>query len=754
MPTCQIALTPFDKPGRPYKIDAGQSVAQFLTDYEIGHIKDMAVVIGDQWLAPTDYEQRIIKAGDKVIVVRLPGFLKKLFKNPIARLVANIGLMIAAPHIGGAIAKGIGLSGNAFTIAGQSVSWGSVIGSGVAVVGNAAIGALAGGPAARPSLNWAGGNEQAPSPTYTLGGQGNMARLGQPIPVLYGRHIVYPDFAARPWAQYINNEMYLHQLHVISAGKVAVEQIRIDDTPISNFREITHEIIPPGGEVSLFNPHVATAAEVSSQDLTSEWLGPFPAAPKGQPVDRIEIDITAPNGLFRVDNQGNRQSLSGTVRVEYRALSGGEWTARDITKTSATAGVKRWSESWEVPAGEYEVRVRRVDTERTDIRSAHKLQWGGLKGFMTARGSWEGLTLLAIKMQATNNLNERTARMINVVATRKLPIWRPGGGWSAPKPTRSPIWAFVDVVRASYGGDDSDATALDLPNLSRLARALERAKPAPHFDGVFDTSTAIWEGLARIARQVQARPVREGGTIRLVRDIRPAAPAVMFTPRNIVKNSLSIQYKMPESKGVLVEYMRAGVWKPDDVTVGPEAKPLRIRAFGCTTPEQATTIARYLYAASRYRRQIITFVTEMEGLIPSYGDQISIHHDLPAWGQTSEIIDCDIIDQDRLKVRLSPGIDWSEQPDRIVVRKRDGRPSDTYPCARGALDDEVIIEGTPITPPMDIIGERPHAVLGKGDDWRCLAKVISIRPRANQVQITAIIDDDRVYSLEGIPTPQ
>ncbi|MEM7531605.1 MAG: hypothetical protein AAF639_05490, partial [Chloroflexota bacterium] len=44
---------------------------------------------------------------------------------------------------------------------------------------------------------------------------------------------------------------------------------------------------------------------------------------------------------------------------------------------------------------------------------------------------------------------ERTARMINVVATRKLPIWRPGGGWSAPKPTRSPIW---ESVRSELGG--------------------------------------------------------------------------------------------------------------------------------------------------------------------------------------------------------------------------------------------------------------------------------------------------------------
>ena len=56
------------------------------------------------------------------------------------------------------------------------------------------------------------------SPTYSLNAQGNQAKLGGVIPVLYGRHIIYPDFAAKPYTEYKVYELYLCQLHVLTQG--------------------------------------------------------------------------------------------------------------------------------------------------------------------------------------------------------------------------------------------------------------------------------------------------------------------------------------------------------------------------------------------------------------------------------------------------------------------------------------------------------------------------------------------------------
>jgi len=41
--------------------------------------------------------------------------------------------------------------------------------------------------------------------------------------------------------------------------------------------------------------------------------------------------------------------------------------------------------------------------------------------------------------------------------------------------------------------------------------------------------------------------------------------------------------------------------------------------------------------------------------------------------------------------------------------------------------------------------ERTHFAFGPQDKWSVYARVTSIRPRSNQVEITAVIEDTRVH---------
>lgn len=122
-------------------------------------------------------------------------------------------------------------------------------------------------------------------------------------------------------------------------------------------------------------------------------------------------------------------------------------------------------------------------------------------------------------------------------------------------------------------------------------------------------------------------------------------PVALFNPRNIVKNSLKIQYVMPGEEtadAVTVEFFSSRTWKSDGVTVSllgsSSTNPAKLRLFGCTAEAHAVREGLYLAAANRYRRRIITFRTELEGLIPTYGDLIAIAHDMPSWGAGGEIV--------------------------------------------------------------------------------------------------------------------
>src|SRR5690606_9211615 len=110
-------------------------------------------------------------------------------------------------------------------------------------------------------------------------------------------------------------------------------------------------------------------------------------------------------------------------------------------------------------------------------------KWVGLRAFIPSSKDYGNVTLLAVKARASNNLNGNSSNRINVITTRKLPIWD-GSTWSAPTTTRSVVWAFCNILRASYNLNLADSY-IDLSTLLSLNTAFESA--GIYFDHVFDS---------------------------------------------------------------------------------------------------------------------------------------------------------------------------------------------------------------------------------------------------------------------------
>jgi hypothetical protein len=66
------------------------------------------------------------------------------------------------------------------------------------------------------------------------------------------------------------------------------------------------------------------------------------------------------------------------------------------------------------------VRLQRLDTKDSSNRAGHELQWGEVRGYLANPSVPANLTLLALKMRATDNLSQRSSRMVNYLVTRKL----------------------------------------------------------------------------------------------------------------------------------------------------------------------------------------------------------------------------------------------------------------------------------------------------------------------------------------------
>lgn len=713
-----------------------------------------------------DWPVTVIGNGDVVTFVALPhgGGGGGGGKNPL-KTVLSIALLVAAPGLGGALAGSLGLTGSLFAGTAFEIGWGTVLGGVISLAGSALINAVI--PAPKPSISSMSfgsvGAPPAPSPTYSLSAQGNEARLGQPIPVLYGRHLIYPDLATQSYQEYSNNDQYLFQLHVIGQGEYDLEQLRIEDTPIASFEEVTYEVVGPGSTVTLFETDVITAPEVAGQELLSTgdgggFVGSFTANPTGTSAALIGIDVIFPRGLYFANDGGGLDTRSIQWEVQARTIDDdglpiGTWaTLGSESYSAATNTTQRLSYKYAVTPGRYEVRMIRIDAIDTSSRAGHELRWGALRAYLEGTPDFGDVTLLAVKMRATDNLSLRSSRMINCIVTRRLPVWDPVTGWSTSEPTRSIAWAFVDACRAAYGAKLAD-TRIDLNALHALDQVWTAR--GDEFNGIFDSAMTVWEALIRIARCGRAVPVLQGGVVRVFRDAPQTLPVAMFGPRNIVKGSFGIQYIMPGEEtadAVTVAFFNARTWKQDEVTAqladSAAEKPAKVTLFGCTDETQAQREGLYMAADNRYRRKLVSWSTELEGMIPTYGDLVAVTHDMPHWGQGGEVVDWD---EENAVLTVSEPLEWSDGVDHyIALRRRDGSLAGPFLVESVVGNDRQVhlLEALDITPYTDTSEERTHFAFGAGEAWGAKARVIAVKPRGENVEITAVAEDNAVHTAD------
>ena len=416
------------------------------------------------------------------------------------------------------------------------------------------------------------------------------------------------------------------------------------------------------------------------------------------------------------------------------------------SKTAATNSPIRLSYRYAVTPSRYEVRLKRLDTKDTAERAGHEIRWAALRSYLVGQPDFGAVTLLAVKMRATDNLTQRSSRMINVIATRKLPVWS-ANGWSAPQPTRSIAWAFADACKALYGGKLADGR-IDLKALLALD-AIWSAR-GDSFDAVFDTSMTVWEALTRIARCGRAVPIQQGGIVRIIRDQPQTIPVALFGPRNIVKGSFKIKYVMPgedTADAVTVEYFSSRTWKPDETTAklsdSRGDNPAKVNLFGCTGKDHAQREGLYIAANNRYRRRLVTFRTELEGMIPTYGDLVAITHEMPRWGQGGEVVSHqgDVL-------ALSEPLEWAEGSNHyIALRRRDGGLAGPFRVEAVPGDPTLVrvLDPLTFTPYTGGSEERTYFSFGPGQAWAQSGRVLGIRPRGAQVEIAAVAEDARVH---------
>jgi hypothetical protein len=188
-----------------------------------------------------------------------------------------------------------------------------------------------------------------PDPIYSVSGSQNAARVGDPIPALYGRIITTPDYASQPYAFFADNNQFLDQILVVGWGEFEVHDIRVGETPVAALESDAVEYwqFGPADHGSTIGTieaetgvmeNVVSSPEVADQELVGaasgedvvEWIGEAQFFAPNQihfgidPPDLTGVlfiqvaDTSRNNGDYTVDTYagGTLQVVEGTIRDE------------------------------------------------------------------------------------------------------------------------------------------------------------------------------------------------------------------------------------------------------------------------------------------------------------------------------------------------------------------------------------------------------------------------------------------------------
>lgn len=621
---------------------------------------------------------------------------------------------------------------------------------------------------------------------YTVKGQQNRVGLGEPVEEVFGRCRVWPKYAAIPYTRFINNEQYQYALFCIGQGEFADVQIQIEDTPIENFQNVTCQLYQPGQAVTLFDDNIVASTEVGGIELFGSneegygYIGPFTTNEAGTLASSLEVDIVLPQGLCAFNSKGKKRDQQAAVRVEYQQINDagdvlGDWQElTHTTWTMRTTTPQRFTFTKTVTPGRYRVRAMRANDKNKDNGAANTVQWYGLRAVLPSTRVYDGVTTLAVKMKATNQLNDSSAYRINGWATRKLPIWdKVNQVWTANTATRSPIWAMLHVMRSKNGGQLGD-TYFSLNDYADLAAFYEAE--GRYFDYIFDTEGTTWEAAKLIARIGRALPLLYGSKVTWVRDTPKTLPSMLFGPHNIKANTFKVSYSFPrqgEYDGVVVEYTDPNDFLPRTVSclIGDDGTAItaprdghsgddkgdnleEIKLLGCTSRNFAYREGCFYRAQKKFLRVGPSFETGMEGMLPPLGALVAIGHDLPRWAQHGHVLELNL---DKRTVTLSDTVTFtSGQNHYIAFNLRDGTASEPILCTVGAAANQVVLSSD--APDGLYLAENtalPTFLFGPGDNWSKKCVVTSATPSAggSGVAIEASVYDARVYANDSAVAP-
>jgi predicted phage tail protein len=549
-------------------------------------------------------------------------------------------------------------------------------------------------------------NEESSS--YGYDGAKNTAKEGVAIPVVYGEYRVAGNYVDL-YTENVGDDQYLYGRTVLSDGLIdGVSAPYLNDQPITSYDAVTWGFTA-GSATETVNPLFSRSISQVTKNAELTYANGYMTHTTTEEIDRFQVNLAFPKGIVHfTTKKGNKDWHESVVTVEYKLASASTWTqlnggntdprwpswAFNFTDKRAKV-IRKTIESQTLTPGIYNIRVRKItqnldedhDMDQTIVTDIGEIVTGGTTLRHVANAYYK------IKM------NEQLSNVPNItwlVKGVKVNHYDINGNVTQKAWTDNPAWIVLDMLIGEERGTPG-IYSIDFPAFVEWAQWCE--DNSLKFNGVFDTTTTLWDACVDVLKIGHAAFSRVGTKLSLAID-KPQQPVMLFGPGNIFKDTFSISYIAMADRANEFEI---SYYDKEDLNtqktirvVDPEAdqrgdvpRAVSYSVPGIDNFDQALQEVWYQLYNNRYLRRTVSFEAPVESIGLGIGDVALIQHDVVNWGVSGRLG----AGSNELVIKLDRPVTMEDNKDYSILVIGNAASRGTYQVV-GSSGNVVTLAGT------------------------------------------------------------
>ncbi len=542
-----------------------------------------------------------------------------------------------------------------------------------------------------------------------LRGARNQSWASKPVPLVLGEHLFTPGYCGLPYTQIDpttdpdGEKQFVTMLFMLGYSPLIPTDIRIGEIlAASNSANTLNGFITIDGaysaseygmqievrdsaEVSLYPQKVVEDA-FNIELLNAEGVGPgYPIRFSAANTMKLQVEIFF-NGLFRLNDDGERRTATVEVRAQWRPLNGddSQWTdfPAFVNATSFSGGVNTftrseakqmrfistkeftYAEMSAIPTGIVEVRLFRNNTKSTSMRTNDSVSWTATRSWCFDKEKSSDLATLVPQVPVVQKLREKTVRLalrvyakddltgvlnsINMVLKAITRTWN-GSAWSTKSASytgkttsRNPAAVALSVLQGNNLGKNAyNDSELDMAEFGRFYDFCQTKGFT--CNGVITNDQSLDTVLTAVLFTGRAQKIIKDGLYSLFVDKPQSTPITILNNQNVISASNTKEFeRIPDGIRITFvdEYDRYQmnemyVMADGKSSSDPDSEFLDLDLTYITNRNHVWKIGRYILACLMLRPEVWTRKVSIEGIGMPIGSLISVQDDTIVVGLNS-----------------------------------------------------------------------------------------------------------------------